>query len=72
MVLPLNDKNVITATNAFQTILDENKSMKWWFQDNDLKMYSTHNKGKSIVAEIFLNFKNLQIYDFHIKVCVYW
>ena len=28
-----------------------NRSMKSWLQDNDMEMYSTHNKQKSVVAE---------------------
>ena len=28
--------------------------MKPWMQDNDIEMYSTHNKAKSIVAEGFI------------------
>ena len=28
-----------------------NRSMKSWLQDNDMEMYSTHNKEKSVVAE---------------------
>ena len=28
--------------------------MKSWLQDNDIEIYSTHNKGKSVVAEIFI------------------
>ena len=28
-----------------------NRSMKLWLQDNDIEMYSTHNEGKSVVAE---------------------
>ena len=27
--------------------------MKPWLQDNDMEMYSTHNEGKSVVAERF-------------------
>ena len=27
-----------------------NKSMKSWLQDNDIKMHSTNNAGKSVVA----------------------
>ena len=30
--------------------------MKSWLQDNDIKTYSTHNQGKSVVAEnTFIN-----------------
>ena len=26
--------------------------MKSWLQKNDIKMYSAHNEGKSVIAEI--------------------
>ena len=29
-------------------------SLKKWLKDNDTKMYSTHNEGKSVVAERFI------------------
>ena len=28
--------------------------MKFWLQDIDIKVYSTYNEGKSIVAERFI------------------
>ena len=31
-----------------------NKSFKKWLEDNDIKMYSTHNERKSVVAERFI------------------
>ena len=31
-----------------------NNSFKKWLQDNDTVMYSTHNEGKSAVAERFI------------------
>ena len=31
-----------------------NASFKKWLQDNDIVMYSTHNEGKSVVAEKFI------------------
>ena len=34
-------------------------------------MYSTHNEGKSVVAERFIKEQNLQIHDINIKKCVY-
>ena len=34
-------------------------------------MYSTHNEGKSVVAEGLIKEQNLQIHDFNIKKCVY-
>ena len=29
-------------------------SFRKWLKDNDIEMYSTHNKGKSVVAERFV------------------
>ena len=34
-----------------------NKSIKSWLEKNDLEMYSTHNEGKSVVAERFIRLK---------------
>ena len=31
-----------------------NSSFKKWLKDNDIEMYSTHNEGKSVVAERFI------------------
>ena len=31
-----------------------NNSFKKWLKDNDIEMYSIHNKGKSTVAERFM------------------
>ena len=31
-----------------------NSPFKKWLKDNDIEMYSTHNKGKSLVAERFI------------------
>ena len=31
-----------------------NRSMKSWLEKNDIEMYSTHNEGKSGVAERFI------------------
>ena len=36
--------------------------MKSWLQDNDIEMYSTHNKGKSVVAERFIGTLKNKIY----------
>ena len=41
-----------------------NRSGKSWLEKNDIEMYSTHNKGKSIIAERFIRtLKN--------KICKY-
>ena len=31
-----------------------NNNFKKWLKDNDMAMYSTHNEGKSVVAERFI------------------
>ena len=72
---PLKDKKGITITNAFQEILDEsnrkpnkiwvgkgNRSMKSWLKDNHIEMYSTNNKGKSIVTKRFFRTLKNEIY----------
>ena len=40
-----------------------NKSLKLWQQSNNVKMYSTHNEGKSAVAEKFIIILN-KIYQY--------
>ena len=39
-----------------------NSSFKKWLPDNDMEMYSTHNKGKSVVAERFIKTLKNRIY----------
>ena len=39
-----------------------NKSFKKWFKDNNIEMYSTHNEGKSVVAERFIRTLKNKIY----------
>ena len=67
-VIPLEDKKGITIINAFQKILDEcmnwiefyNRSMKSFLQNNNMEMYSIHNKRRSVVAKSFIgNFINI-------------
>ena len=45
-----------------------NASFKKLLQDNDIVMYSTHNEGKSVVAERFIKTLNI---NFNINKCVY-
>ena len=66
-VVLLKDKKGTTIVNAFQSILDKSKRkpnqgsefynniFKKWLKDKDITMYSTHNEGKSVVAERFIN-----------------
>ena len=39
-----------------------NNSFKKWLKDKDIEMYSTHNEGKSLVAERFIRTLKIKIY----------
>ena len=41
-----------------------NSSFKNWLQDNDIEIYSTHNEGKSVVAERFIRTSKNKIYKY--------
>ena len=41
-----------------------NNSFKKWLQDNDIEMYSTHNEGKSVIAERFIRTLKNKIYKY--------
>ena len=41
-----------------------NASFKKWLQDNDTVIYSTHNEGKSVVAERFIRTLKNKIYKY--------
>ena len=41
-----------------------NGSMKSFLQNNDTEMYSTHNEGKSVVAERFIRTLKNKIYKY--------
>ena len=64
-VLPLKDERGISIVNAFQKIISKgrkqnkggefyNKLFKRFLKINNIEMYLTYNEGKSIVAEIFI------------------
>ena len=38
--------------------------MKSWLEKNDIEMYSTHNEGKSVVAERFIRTIKNKIYNY--------
>ena len=74
-VVPLKDRKGVSIATAFQSILKQsnrksnkiwvkwyNASFKKWLQDNDIVMYSTHNEGKSVVAERFIRTLKSKIY----------
>ena len=41
-----------------------NRSMKSWSEKNDIKMYSTHNEGKSVITERFIRTIKNKIYKY--------
>ena len=41
-----------------------NRSMKSWLAKNNIKMYSTHNEGKFVLAEIFIRTLKNKIYKY--------
>ena len=45
-----------------------NRSMKSFLQNDDIEMYSTHNKGKSVVAERFIRTLKNKIYKYMTSV----
>ena len=69
-VIPLKNKKGTSIVNAFQKIISEerkpnkiwvdqgsefyNNSFKDFLKMNNIEMYSSYNKGKSVVAESFI------------------
>ena len=45
-----------------------NSSFKKWLNDNNIGMYSIHNEGKSVVAEIFIRTLKTKIYKYTTSV----
>ena len=39
-----------------------NKLMQEWLDNNNILMYSTHNEGKSVIAEMFIKTLKAKIY----------
>ena len=52
-----------------------NRSIKSWLEKNDIEMYSTHNEGKSVVAERFDRTLKTRIYKYMTsilkKMCIF-
>ena len=83
-VVPLKDKKGTSIVNAFQKIISEgrkpnkiwvdqgsefyNKSFKDFLKINNIEMYSTYNKGKSVVAERFIRTLKRKIFKHMIVV----
>ena len=52
-----------------------NRSMKSWLQANDVEIHSTHNKGKSVVAERFIRTLKNKMFKYMTSIskkCLYW
>ena len=45
--------------------------MKSWLEKNEIEMYSTHNKGKSFVAERFFRTLENKIYKFMTSISIF-
>ena len=75
-VVPLKDIKGVSIVNAFQKNLkqsnkkpnkiwvDKSSCLKKWLQENDIVMYSTHNKGKSLGTERFIRTLKSKIYKY--------
>ena len=64
-------KQILTESNRKQNKIWVDKgsefcniSFKKWLQDNNIKMYSTHNEGKSVIAERFIRTLKNKIYKY--------
>ena len=44
------------------------RSVKSWLQDNDIEIHSTHNEGKSVVAERFIRTLNNKVYKVNTSI----
>ena len=52
-----------------------NRSIKSFLQNNDTEMYSTHNEGKSVIAERFVRTLKNKTYEYMTSISkkyVYW
>ena len=45
-----------------------NRSLKSWLEKNGIEMHSTHNQGKSVIAERFIRTLKIKIYKFMLSV----
>ena len=44
---------------------------QWWLEKNDIKMYSTHNEGKSVVTEKLIRTLKNKIYKYVTSISKY-
>ena len=71
MLLKIFEMN--QTTNQITKWLDKgsefyNRSMESWLKKNDIEMYSTHNKGKSVVPARFIKTLKNKIYKYMTSV----
>ena len=45
-----------------------NSSVKSWLEKNDIEIYSTHNKGKSVFTERFIRTLIIRIYKYKTSI----
>ena len=57
-----NSKRKSNKTWTDQGSESSNTHLKKWLKDNNIQMYSTHNEGKSVVAERFIRTLKNKIY----------
>ena len=57
------NKILVDKGSEFYSRWSSNK-MKSWLQDNDIGMYSTHNKEKSVVVETFIRMLRNKFYKY--------
>ena len=57
--------NLIVSQISYGLIKEEtyNKLMQKWLDNNNILMYSTHNEGKSVIAERFIKTLKAKIYN---------
>ena len=60
------DKSNRKSNKIWVNVVSEfyNRSMKSWLQDNNIEMYSTHNEGKSVIAERFFKTLKNKLYKY--------
>ena len=70
-IIQLKKTNKIWVDKGFEFY---NSSFEKWLKNNDIEMYSTHNEGKSVIAERFIGTLKKKIYKHmtavYQKMCV--
>ena len=65
MVFMKEKANLNASQINYESIKEKNSTIvlcQKWLDDNDILMYSTHNEGKSVVAERFIKILRTKIY----------